>query len=130
MAITENTALMGISLLATRVSWADVFGPGAAGGFLLALAINSVVSTVALLLGLVRPSGAFAGAALGTVVLAFGTAPLYLLLFIFFGVGTLATRFRKGRKPSVRRFQERWSASTFASAIPSGGASRSRSWKR
>ena len=95
------------SLLATRVSWADVFGPGAAGGFLLALAINSVVSTVALLLGLVRPSGAFAGAALGTVILAFGSAPLYLLLFIFFGVGTLATRFRKGRKEALGKAEEK-----------------------
>ncbi|MEO8587432.1 MAG: DUF92 domain-containing protein [Acidobacteriota bacterium] len=94
------------SLLGTRGGWADVFSSGALGGFLVALAVNVVVSGIALSLRLVRASGALAGALLGTVVLAFGTAPLYLLLWVFFGVGTLATRFRKGRKEAMGRAEE------------------------
>lgn len=95
------------SLLATVPSWADVFGPGALRGALVALSINVVVSGIALSLRLVRPSGALFGAALGTVILAFGTAPLYFLLWIFFGVGTLATRFRKGRKEAIGKAEEK-----------------------
>ncbi|MDL2717533.1 MAG: DUF92 domain-containing protein [Acidobacteriota bacterium] len=93
-------------LLETRGGWADVFGPGALGGFLTALAVNVVVSGIALSFRLVKPSGALAGALLGTVILAFGTAPLYLLLWVFFGVGTLATRFRKGRKEAMGKAEE------------------------
>lgn len=102
--------LVGATVLAcllwTRGGWADVFGPGAARGFLVALAVNVVVSGIALSLRLVRSSGALAGAFLGTVVLAFGTLPLYLLLWVFFAVGTLATRFRKGRKEAMGRAEE------------------------
>ena len=47
-------------------------------------------------LRVVRPSGALAGALLGTVVLGFGGAGLYVLLWVFFLGGTLATRFRQG----------------------------------
>jgi len=94
-------------LLSTRGGWADVFGPGAARGFLVALSVNVVVSGIALALRLVRPSGALAGALLGTVILAFGTAPLYLLLWVFFGVGTLATRFRKARKEAMGKAEEK-----------------------
>jgi len=94
-------------LLGTRGSWADVFGAGAARGALVALGVNVVVSGIALSLRLVRPSGALAGALLGTVILAFGTAPLYLLLWMFFGVGTLATRFRKARKEAIGKAEEK-----------------------
>jgi uncharacterized protein (TIGR00297 family) len=95
------------SLLATRGNWADVLGAGATRGFLVALAVNVVVGGIALALRLVRRSGAVAGALLGTVVLAFGTAPLYLLLWVFFGVGTLATRFGKARKEAMGRAEEK-----------------------
>jgi uncharacterized protein (TIGR00297 family) len=84
-----------------------VFGAGALPGLLLALGINVVVSGAALAFRLVRPSGAIAGGLLGTVILAFGTAPLYLLLWVFFGVGTLATRFRKGRKEAMGKAEEK-----------------------
>jgi uncharacterized protein (TIGR00297 family) len=93
-------------LLGTRGGWADVFEAGAARGCLVALSVNVVVSGIALSLRLVRASGAFVGALFGTVVLAFGSAPLYLLLWVFFGVGTLATRFRKARKEAMGKAEE------------------------
>ncbi len=95
------------SLLSTRANWADVFGDGAARGFLVALGVNVLVSAIALSFRLVRFSGALVGGLLGTVILAFGTAPLYLLLWVFFGVGTLATRFRKGRKEAMGKAEEK-----------------------
>jgi uncharacterized protein (TIGR00297 family) len=94
-------------LLQTGAGWADVLEPGALRGALVALGINAAVSGIALALRLVRPSGALAGALLGTVILAFGGAPLYLLLWVFFGVGTLATRFRKSRKEAMGKAEER-----------------------
>ena len=94
-------------LLWTRESWADVLGPGALRGLLVALSVNVVLSGIALSLRLVRPSGALLGALLGTVILAFGTAPLYLLLWVFFGVGTLATRFRKACKEAMGKAEDR-----------------------
>ncbi len=103
--------LVGAAVLAcllwTRGGWADAFGGGAARGALVALGINVVVSGIALALRLVRPSGALAGALLGAVILAFGTVPLYLLLCLFFGVGTLVTRFRKARKEAMGKAEER-----------------------
>jgi len=93
-------------LLGTRGGWADVLGPDALRGALVALSVNVVVSGIALSLRLVRLSGAVAGALLGTVILAFGTAPLYLLLWVFFGIGTFATRFRKGRKEAMGKAEE------------------------
>jgi uncharacterized protein (TIGR00297 family) len=101
-----GAAVLGC-LLWTRGGWADAFGAGAALGALVALGINVVVSGIALSLRLVRPSGALAGAVLGAVILAFGTVPLYLLLCLFFGVGTLVTRFRKTRKEAMGKAEER-----------------------
>jgi len=93
-------------LLFTRAGWSDVLEPGALRGGLVALGINVAVSTTALALRLVRPSGALLGALLGTVVLAFGGAPLYLSLWVFFGVGTLATRFHRARKEAIGKAEE------------------------
>ena len=93
-------------LLVTRAGWPLVFEPGALRGGLVALGINVAVGVTAFALRLVRPSGALAGALLGTVVLAFGGAPLYLSLWVFFGVGTLATRFRGARKEAIGKAEE------------------------
>jgi len=102
--------LVGAAVLAcllwTRAGWSDVLEPGALRGGLVALGINVAVSTTALALRLVRPSGALLGALLGTVVLAFGGAPLYLSLWVFFGVGTLATRFHRARKEAIGKAEE------------------------
>jgi uncharacterized protein (TIGR00297 family) len=94
-------------LLVTRAGWPDVLEPGALRGGLVALGINVAVGVTALAFRLVRPSGALAGALLGTVVLAFGGAPLYASLCVFFGVGTLATRFHRSRKEAIGKAEER-----------------------
>jgi uncharacterized protein (TIGR00297 family) len=93
-------------LLSTREGWPLVLEPGALRGGLVALGINGLVATTALALHLVRPSGALLGALLGTVILAFGGAPLYLSLWVFFGVGTIATRFRTARKEAIGKAEE------------------------
>ncbi len=83
------------------------YGEAALRGGLAALGINVAVGVIALALRLVRPSGALAGALLGTVVLAFGGMPLYLSLWIFFGVGTLATRLHRARKEAIGKAEEK-----------------------
>lgn len=94
-------------LLPCRVGFSDALEPAGLRGFAVALAINAAVAGLAGLLGVVRPSGALAGALLGTVVLGFGGAGLYALLWTFFLGGTLATRFRKARKEAMGKAEEK-----------------------
>lgn len=79
----------------------DALEPAGLRGFAWAAGVNVAVAALAAALAVVRPSGALAGALLGTVVLGFGGAGLYALLWAFFLGGTLATRFRKGRKEAM-----------------------------
>ncbi len=94
-------------LLPCRAGLADALEPAGLSGFAVALGINLAVAVVAGLLRVVRPSGAIAGAALGTLVLGLGGAGLYALLWTFFLGGTIATRFRKARKEAMGKAEER-----------------------
>jgi hypothetical protein len=82
----------GLGGFMPALSWKTV---AMAAGVNLALAVLGAATRV------VRPSGAVAGALLGSVVLACGGFRLYVLLLAFFGVGTLATRFRKAQKEAM-----------------------------
>ena len=53
------------------------------------------------------PPAPLAGALLGTLVLGFGGAGLYVLLWVFFLGGTLATRFRRARKEAIGKAEEK-----------------------
>ena len=94
-------------LLPCRAGALDALEPAGLRGFAAAFGINAAVAGLALLLRVVRPSGALLGALLGTVVLGFGGAGLYVLLWIFFLGGTLATRFRRARKESMGKAEEK-----------------------
>ena len=94
-------------LLPCRAGFADALEPAGLRGFALALGINAAVAGIAAALRVVRASGALAGALLGTFVLGLGGAGLYLLLWVFFLGGTLATRFRKARKEALGKAEEK-----------------------
>jgi uncharacterized protein (TIGR00297 family) len=94
-------------LLPCRAGLADALEPAGLRGFAVALGINVAVAGLAGLAGVVRPSGAAAGALLGTVVLGFGGAGLYLLLWVFFACGTLATRLGRARKEAMGKAEEK-----------------------
>lgn len=64
-------------------------------------AINLGVALLGAVLKIVRPSGAVAGFVLGTIVFAFGGREFYAILWIFFVVGTVATRFGRKRKEAM-----------------------------
>jgi uncharacterized protein (TIGR00297 family) len=68
--------------------------------------LNLFVAALAGLFRIVRSSGALAGFAYGTMVWAFGGLPAYVLLWLFFSVGTLATRFGRNRKEALGRAEE------------------------
>lgn len=70
------------------------------------VALNLCVALAAAALGMVRPSGAVAGFLLGTVVFACGGPHLYALLWIFFVLGTIATRFGRRRKEAMGKAEE------------------------
>ena len=89
--------------------------PGAGGFFhqagflrwaLLALAVNTVLPLLAVLLRAVRPSGALAGGLYGTLILTFGGWRAYALLWAFFAAGTVATRFGRKRKEALGKAEE------------------------
>lgn len=73
---------------------------------LLSLGLNLVIAGTTLALGVVRRSGAVAGALYGTFVMALGGWKGYALLWLFFGAGTLATRFGKRRKEALGKAEE------------------------
>lgn len=73
---------------------------------LMGAGINLAVAAASLVLKVIRPSGALAGFFLGTVVYTFGGARVYALLWIFFVIGTLATRFGRKRKEALGKAEE------------------------
>lgn len=94
-------------LLPCRAGFAGALEPAGLRAFAVALGINVAIAGLAAALRIVRPSGALAGALLGTVVLGFGGAGLYVLLWVFFLGGTLATRFRKAKKEAMGKAEEK-----------------------
>ena len=88
-------------LLATIPGWTLIGSPEFLRTLATSAVINLAISVVAGGLRIVRPSGVLAGFVFGTVVLAFGGAPAYALLWLFFGAGTLATRFGRRRKEAI-----------------------------
>lgn len=93
-------------LLATVPGWGRLAEPAFLANAALGAGVNLLVAGAAGLLRIVRPSGVAAGFAFGTFVWAFGGAPAYALLWIFFGAGTLATRFGRKRKEEMGKAEE------------------------
>lgn len=75
--------------------------PEALRRLLVGVAANVALPSIALLLRVVRPSGAFAGGLVGALVLGLGGWGAYALLWAFFAGGTLATRFGRKRKEAM-----------------------------
>jgi uncharacterized protein (TIGR00297 family) len=73
----------------------------------MALAVNAVVAIAGGAFRVVRPSGAVAGFVMGSFVYAFGGPPLYALLWVFFAIGTVATRFGRKRKEAMGKAEEK-----------------------
>ncbi len=94
------------ALLPTIPGWTLLSEPAWLRNLAAGAALNLLVATLAGLLRVVRPSGVAAGFAVGSAVWAFGGVRAYLLLWLFFGVGTLATRFRRRQKEAMGRAEE------------------------
>ena len=77
---------------------APSIGPMPWGRWAVALALNVAVAAAMVGLRVVRPSGAVAGGIVGFLILAAGGWGAYALLWIFFLLGTLATRLGYRRK--------------------------------
>ncbi len=94
------------SLLPTIPGWSLLGEPAFIEGALLGAGLNLFVAFLAGLFRIVRPSGAAGGFFFGTAVFAFGGLRAYALLWLFFGVGTLATRFGRERKEALGKAEE------------------------
>jgi uncharacterized protein (TIGR00297 family) len=98
-AVAALPTALAVVALASLVSAA----PSAGGRELvlraaIALAVNAAIGATAAGFGLVSRSGAVAGAVVGSVIWTFGGWRSYVLLLLFFALGTAATRFGYGRK--------------------------------
>jgi len=71
-----------------------------------ALAINFVLGTIAFILGYVSRTGYVGGVVIGVVVFAFGGVPAYLILWLFYALGTLFSRFKYSEKAKRGSEQE------------------------
>lgn len=76
--------------------WA--FGRSSVEFVLLAIAVNLIVAFLAWRLSLVSRSGAVSGAVVGFLIVSFGGWRCYGLLWVFFLVGTIATKLGYGKK--------------------------------
>ncbi len=94
------------ALLATIPGWPLLSAPAFLQALGVSAAINLAIALFAGWLRIVRPSGVAAGFVFGTVVLAFGGTSAYMLLWLFFGAGTLATRFGRRRKEAIGKAEE------------------------
>lgn len=94
------------ALLPALEAFPRLYSQAFLGRAALGAALNLAVAAAALPLRLVRPSGAWAGFLFGSIVFAFGGWKGYALLWIFFGVGTLATRFGGKRKEALGKAEE------------------------
>lgn len=94
------------ALLAALPNAASLLSPASLRQLLLGLAVNVFVSSAAVLLRVVRPSGALAGGLAGALVLGLGGWAPYALLWAFFAGGTLTTRFGRKRKEAMGKAEE------------------------
>ena len=83
-----------------------LLAPDALLQLLLGVGVNAAASGAAVLLRVVRPSGALAGGLVGALVLGLGGWGPYALLWAFFAGGTLTTRFGRGRKEALGKAEE------------------------
>lgn len=94
------------ALLAALPNAALLLAPEALRQLLVGVAVNVAAPALAVLLRVVRPSGALAGGLVGALVLGLGGWAPYALLWAFFAGGTLATRFGRRRKEAMGKAEE------------------------
>jgi uncharacterized protein (TIGR00297 family) len=94
------------ALLPTIPGWSILSEPVWLQHAAVGAGLNLLVAALAGLLRVVRPSGVAAGFVFGTIVWAFGGVPAYILLWLFFSAGTLATHFRRRRKEAIGKAEE------------------------
>jgi uncharacterized protein (TIGR00297 family) len=87
-------------------SWSEAFAPADLRRFGIALGVNLVVAAVALATRLLRPSGVLAGLLLGFAILAFGGWRSYAILWLFFALGTAATKWKYAEKAKLGAAQD------------------------
>lgn len=88
---------------------------------LAALAINGVLAFLASRAGTVRPSGVVAGLIVGTTIYLAGGWPWFLVLLVFFLLGSLLTKFGYARKAAMGLAEEKGGRRGWQNAVANGG---------
>ena len=114
-------SLLLVCLLGTADGWARLLDPSFHSILLLGLLLNAVLAVVAHALGTLDVGGATLGCLMGTVIFAFLSWGGYLVLVVFFALGSLSTRIGYRRKAEIQVAQGRGGRRRAANALANGG---------
>ena len=121
LAVPLVTSLLLLCLLWTEGSWVATIEPAFVGGLFFGLVINVVLAVAGYLFATLDIAGATVGCLLGTVIFGFLGGSGYLVLLMFFLLGSLTTRLGYEHKASRRLAQGRGGRRRAANALANGG---------
>lgn len=101
------TSVVLFSIVLTQGNWGFLGSPGFHERLAIGLGVNLVLAVAAYFAGGVSKAGAATGTILGTAIWAFAGPPAFALLFLFFVLGTAATRLGYARKAAAGIAQEK-----------------------
>jgi len=101
------SSLLLVSLLETQGHWELITSAAFQARAGVGLAVNLALAALAFATGGVGVAGALVGTLLGTVIWAFAGWPAFVLLFLFFVLGTAATKLGYERKAAAGIAQEK-----------------------
>jgi len=114
-------SLFLLCCLLTADGWQNLFDRSFVQGALTGVGANMALVIVAYVLGTLDKSGAIVACLLGTAVFAFLSWPGYLILLVFFALGSLSTKVGFATKTRLRVAQERGGRRRAANALANGG---------
>jgi len=113
-------ALFLLCCLETAGGWQSLLEPSWTGRVLLGLVVNTALVSLAHALGTLDKSGAGVACLLGTLVVAFLSWRGYLVLLVFFALGSLSTKIGYATKARFRLEQGKGGRRRAANALANG----------
>lgn len=121
LAVPLVTSLFLLCMLSTEGAWDATMEPAFLARLGIGLILNVILATAGYIFATLSIAGAAAGCLLGTVIFSFLGVSGYLVLLVFFVLGSLTTRLGYGEKARRRIAQGRGGRRGAANALANGG---------
>lgn len=115
------TSLFLLCMLSTEGAWVATIQPAFLTRFFTALVLNVILAAAGYILATLSLAGAVMGCLLGTVIFSFLDVSGYLVLLVFFLLGSSTTRLGYGQKARRRIAQGRGGRRGVANVLANGG---------